>query len=1806
MPDPQAVQILTTLEYLGQYNTVHHFGVILQTSVGSLMPAGNLTVSPAIQNLLQPWMWWDPAKPQPAAPAGPSSPLNIQQFPVQLWQTPDRPSNATPILAQIVPVPMSTGAGFIGKPFQLDPSLTSVLANDCLTAINSKVPGDLQWSPDSVKGVSRSPGKNTYPWPAHLAQVARYPYPIPHLLNLCFFLKVTDANFKPNTASMSYFATLNFSTAVSGATVTYNPPVVGQFPDVANNLLVLPLDNPASAADHSMAITTKLLTGPLIAATKVIQSTTDHTPETTDWQAHLASSVADTFDLSARIVNTVRSACDQADTGFTAKVAADFTGLVTSVLTAQREIVAYGCQTGANGQSLLKRLLNAWLDANPDQSNVDFANAFHVGICAQRATDQSDLAHDLIAYYNWIDTLSRQEAFRGNDLLPTLRDGPTVISPAGLTPFDSKKIYLVKDKPAVIFNQLPYLAIADVGPAASVDSAHWRCLLPSIAFYDPAKTYYGGEQVLFNDKLYQAPTSAAGTTTAPPAAPWLALSAFAPGVQAAKLPDKLLAVEHLQLQFTQPDVLSKLLLQQWQDFFNVTVNSDAIQSKMPADKSASAAFQSFLASATANLAQWDVRGLLLQCNLNTSWAKITSSASTRDSLRSTIRLQLNTRLGEGLLNKLPGAQGAAPSFAASILSNVDKWVDERISLIVPPPLDTSAGAAPAAGKADPQPTRAAQGLSVMVDTLLPNATDDQDPLRMISGLCVLMRQSNTTAWRCLNAGIPIATATSPLPDSALPAVQDPASPTSLGSPIIIPMPLHYQDGLHRAIFTYDNQPIMCSSPAHGFSEGLVPKPTRDQSRNFDRLISYQHLSVTQDLETPDLNAWKIPGLSFNRSYDFLFGAVSNSGALPPEFADPVLGPGVFSFAAVQSAKNATGKLLGSSIAAIPYRRTVPISDLRFASLDASGAPAQSGSTLDKLSLPAIPADVQPRANEVFGSKLLDDRRGKAQLATPNTPHKPSKPLLLLSPYFPAKSSYTLLVSKPTIDFLTWDRAQATVPDTDPSNPRNQRAWAWQLFNTHARKQDSNFDLSLEDYAIESLTLEAKDEKGEPIPCAGVSTLKWTDAKIQDPATATRLQTVQLPIQIKVSTSVGGNLKLQGQSAATPSDSPTFTLMLPPGFLGHIKLTANLKAASRQHFARNILPKSDGYEFLIETALADFPQATDLQKYLSIMPPLTADGPVQFTLTAPTAGSALARQWKQISRVDLQTQTWRWDGRPAPMFPFEELAKVTYYGGGGAWPVPMPIPTEMPVPAAQSATKKLLGWELEAFASRSADDYTVRPMARSNANFGAADDRGTELGATYYRAGVTAYNRYGSLLPTDNPSDGPRSQSAGTLNSFAGIPGADGAWVRRFVPGRYTADGTIPTHKDAAGNLVLDYTPPKPAIKYIVPLTGAFDASRPAASSVLVVLQGPWFAIAGLAEDISVRILTSDPQDHPYQLPEAGPDPIYYQSSRQLPSGYGPYGSPFIPVEPAGQAPPLFHGPVGHTFDSSDTNPLWVTSSFVLDPPSEQFNPPVRPGQDAAQEGTFACVQFARKILHQGMVETDSTRIPTALMPSTRGDLTSPYTDPVWVQFLPSRYLPVDSATDFSILTLHYDGLNQKVTLYDPSDRRNALKLTEALRLTHALHPAYIDAADYTFALLLTQQVPDLLGRLGQERFVDMLLEPGGDASDSACWKWPMPSGGVPRQGIDMNRLIGRIVVIQRQVNTTAKCDPKAATATKPICDLGHAGDLWTELFPKDPTQDAVSRIIAVSPPIPQFNSSAARQTCIVDSALNPTAAGGGK
>lgn len=1544
MPPP--LQLLTTLEYLGPYDGADppakdtYFGLVLQAGSPNDAAGDPATVAVADGSLLQPWLWSSPA-------------VEIRPWANGLA--------GAPLTVSLVP------QGTVSAP------LTASLESQFKHAITN---ADFAW-PDSKPSMLK-PGTTQYSWPTHLAQLGRYPYPIPHRLQLSYLVKVDPSQLALGT---TYVGTVSFSTSVNGAPITFAP--AGFAADPSGRVAITYTQ--AAIADVT-ALTQPLMFTSAVPASLPLKVTA----EVTDWQAQLAARSADMFDLSNRLVRALRqelSAAKPVSPTLSSNVAQNFATYVTAVLAAQRDIVCYGCQRGPDGGSVLSRTLSLWsagATVGSPADRDDFADRLHKFISALRATDAT--ASDRFQQ-KWLMALVTSPDFKGSPLLPALPVAVDKIKP--FTPSMA-----VKAGDVVSYQQQLFQCRQDRGQTPT----------PPVPVPPPPSSLPPA-----------TPGSAGAASDWKPLTLTLTVPTF---VNLPTLSDRLLPVEQLQLQLTQVDVLSRILIAQWTA---VTADWNAT---LPA--ALTGFLQPFLSRASAILSNLDVRGLLVRGNLQGTWEDIVKAPATRQQVRSNLKTQLTDSVAGRmplLLADLPG-KPACP-FQADLIAKLNDWLAGNLSDVVPD--DASSDAAAAAAP------RATEGLSLALND---DALDDStDTLRKNAGLIMLMRESGGVhPWRCLN----LAYAT--LDDGS------PVAPDLATTALAVPVPEHIQENLRRAIFTYNNQPLMAQSPAHNFSDKLVPE------QGSERMVRFQHPSMTESLDAA-ANQWKkIPGLGFGRNYDFYIARSTNTGALPPELAGPGT-PGHL--------KDLASVTVTPSITSVAYQRKSPINALRF---------GVRGETFQQISWPPIPQDVFPYAQEL------------GVMPTASGPGD-SRPLAMLTSYqttppvAAANSSFTLPVFKPTTDLLTWDRWMAGL-DTGTGNTaiRQTRTLVWTAFHQQARQESTKTEVAIEDPAITLLAVSiAINSPGYTLQGTPV-TKSWAPAPAIAPGSSLQpMPNPAPPLKLQFGTLAAGTV-----IQVTDNGTDGWTIQLPPGAVISVTITPGVDPKSAAFFTGGVLPVVPSYTLVAEAADSSLPTQSDLQNALKIVPPnVPGASLVNFELALGTGKGAVAHG-VNIRSADLRQQSWRWDGRPMPFFPA----------------------SAMDTPVGMSNNPDLLAWELQTFLNRTASDSSVRSMARKPGggySFIAGEDRSTEQGATYYRAGVTVYNRYGSLVPAAN-----RSRS--TLNDdTASTPGSPGGWNRCFVHARVPAA----------------YKPPKPAVKFIVPLTGAEDSAQaPGAGSALVVVQGPWYAIGGLVEALKVELTTADQTPNP-SFQEAGPDPITYNGTQaDLNKTYDFNG--------------CLHPPVGHTFDSSDTNPLWVNSSFVLDPPHS--------GKAPAPAGTFARVQFRRVLRQQGTQTTDLKPLP--------GPLESDATDPVWIQFLPGRFSPFNAALDSVTLTVT-NGTARLMQKGVPVE----LSTDSSVNNEHTL-----------FALLLTEQVTDMVGRRGQERFLHVLLtRPPG--SKEATWQ---------AAGLEGNaNYVGRILVIQRQIKTTNNKAPGVLTDE-------HM--LWDEMFPPAASNrlqsvDAVSRIVAVSPPI---------------------------
>ena len=983
---------------------------------------------------------------------------------------------------------------------------------------------------------------------------------------------------------------------------------------------------------------------------------------------------------------------------------------------------------------------------------------------------------------------------------------------------------------------------------------------------------------------------------------------------------RLAALENLHLALTQNEVLRSIIVLQWKKFY--ATSKTALVQTDPNGK----LWESFRDAADDQLTKVDLRQQLAAGNLGSNWNTVLSEMdkALASNPPPTSRAALRTGLSNALCRQLNNLLGAPPNLVAfdptSLLTCLfgktscdstaagPSWVDAQLTRIVP-----EAPLPDANQKIPRQRTRTSEGITLTLDDLSgQNSTADAaDSLRSMAGICVLARLSGAPSWKCLNLSVACL-------DREGKVVLTPQG-------TVVPIPMHNQAGLRSTMITYNNRPLMGLSPEMKLGDPFTTQPAVAPNTNLPigvRLIEYLHPSLLLPAQTAADR--KLPGLIFGNSYDFLIGIMRSSSALPASFAASDE-PGMLDLTRQISKIEDAFKSHG--LQKIAYLRTVPIGELRFGK-DLSGF--NQG-----LELPVIPPGVQPRA---LDTQANDDQR------------KVTQPLILLTDFSTPQgvASVSFNVFKPSIDIRTWDAWVAA-----DGMSAQTRAAIWAYFHAQANLQAVNgakADLSLDEPAVRQLDIKLDWLDGTPgshffvdWPVTTLAAPTSPDPYLPslDQASWEIIRSGPVPVTIQVSTSSSPGLYPDGTSGAK--------VIIPPGSLARLTLTPALRRAEcDKRFASGILSDTTAgvpYSFFLESAdtgkdSPSLPSAAELRSAVSLA--CTSE---KLTFTLNLDPVTQSKKFRNVRSAKLRLQTWRWDGRAGSPFPFASADKIKD-------PIP---PTD------------LITWEAETFTLRSANDSSQRALSLDidGRSLSVSEDISSDRGVLYFRYGVTAFSRYGPLVPPDQ-------QSIDSLGSLT----AQTHWKRFIAPLRW--QGPIP----------------KPAVKLVLPLTSSLQTDDKAAS-LLVVVQGPWYAIGGLAEHMKAELLYVGSATQK-RWAEAGPDPIRWTGTPETLASAtysfeGDADAPF--ADPDGYRPKLttLKGPVGHTFDDTDVNPLFVNCSFVL--------PPIKSNPETDTSWDFAKVRF-RRIFDPGAPGVPASASGQSLRNAL--DISSEPTDAYWVQFLPNN------------------------------------------------------------------------------------------------------------------------------------------------------------------------------------------------------------
>jgi hypothetical protein len=741
-------------------------------------------------------------------------------------------------------------------------------------------------------------------------------------------------------------------------------------------------------------------------------------------------------------------------------------------------------------------------------------------------------------------------------------------------------------------------------------------------------------------------------------------------------------------------------------------------------------------------------------------------------------------------------------------------------------------------------------------------------------------------------------------------------------PVLIPSRLAYVNDLRSPTLSYDNAPLTVPGPmGHAEVAGAeLRDPNEEHKAIDDPLIELTHSTKG-----------KIPALVFGRSYEIQPFLVTNSGALPKLLTNG--NPWEL------KAKIPNNLKSGATPISRKYLREAHVGALRFLSDEASG-------------LPPIPANVAPQIRELAPESVLpkDDpllaRKTDAGLA--------GMPLLLLaSPGFHTKpgvklrDAFKFSMLPPTVDLQTWDRWVAMDAAT-----KDRRKFVWRSFHQLSYEQglkESKLEKAgvyLDDPAVAGIWVElVQIEAGKQTSLGSLSfTLPGKVAQEIKPdfsnwkTARCTLKTEQHdPIPVSFSFDKDGNLKVRVRDQDLLPASPVKPLI---GKLFRLSFYAFLKPGAEDLFKqKEYVPREDKKEgtspwhLLIEIPRS-FTRSQQLQTSLrKALSPKFEDGNLKVALDLNDKD--LLGLQGAIYRAELLHQVWSWRGRP---------------------------PAPLPVGASQDDDPKRVAFEMSEFGERSDDEHRRLPMPRTantkslepvflyQENLVAPGPQGDRR-ALYHRFSARVFSRWEGILPDEESFLDAQDEMTKVR------------WRPLFVPCRQTGDV------------------PVPKVKLVLPLTQGESENVTDGPGLLVVTDGAWYEVGGLAEELGVEVMeVTGPVDKRIQYHQAGTDPIMTgQSAGEIlgdPEGALRTSAYRIDFE--------LVGAIGHHRDHSQTAPRFLASSFLLARPLICHKE--SSGKDKILpvdlSWWFLKLRF-RRILH---------------LPS--GEAVSDWSAPFWVQILP--------------------------------------------------------------------------------------------------------------------------------------------------------------------------------------------------------------
>ena len=341
-----------------------------------------------------------------------------------------------------------------------------------------------------------------------------------------------------------------------------------------------------------------------------------------------------------------------------------------------------------------------------------------------------------------------------------------------------------------------------------------------------------------------------------------------------------------------------------------------------------------------------------------------------------------------------------------------------------------------------------------------------------------------------------------------------------------------------------------------------------------------------------------------------------------------------------------------------------------------------------------------------------------------------------------------------------------------------------------------------------------------------------------------------------------------------------------------------------------------YSLAVEAATPNLPVDTELAETISatvVRSDAALDekpGAIRLSFTRKPGAPMDA-----IGSMAVGSQAWRWTGRPLSHFPFRNTAESKVL------PTVKPDPkTKIPLPS-----EFALLWDVEGFAERIGDTLDEQSAAAPLSE----DERGNSAPirvglrtpsrdgvARYMRFRITAQNRYAAAYRAVQRSDLGKPTSAKWEKNGWSTP-----WYRVLRPAELPRVSEDPP-PELPPALV-----PNPGIRALIPLTRALQRGDKldAVAGVLVVVDGAWFELAGLAEwfladvEVARRYYGLPGEKVKMEAAEFGADPLLRKKGRN-------------DGKLVERVPLVVAGPLGHGFDTGTATGLYLNSSFVVRAP----------------------------------------------------------------------------------------------------------------------------------------------------------------------------------------------------------------------------------------------------------------------------------